>query len=142
MDLLMITDEMKSHYAYFNGFNRLMCNKTKNKNEMHFFKYCLQCFSSEEVFVEHTGTCLKINGKETVKFKSDWIKFKIHFKQLAASFKIYADFECHVKRVSGSNRKKILRTLKNIKNALVAVLPTKVAVLMINLLNQLKKCNQ
>ena len=28
-DLLMITDENKSHYVYIKDFNRLMCNKTK-----------------------------------------------------------------------------------------------------------------
>ena len=27
-------------------------NKTKNKNKNFFFKYCLQCFSSEEVLIE------------------------------------------------------------------------------------------
>ena len=32
MDLLLITDENKSHYVYIKDFNRFMCNKTKNKN--------------------------------------------------------------------------------------------------------------
>ena len=36
MDLLMITDEIKSHYAYFNDFDRFMCNKIKNKTGKHF----------------------------------------------------------------------------------------------------------
>ena len=31
VNLLMITDENKSHYVYIKGFNRFMCNKTKNK---------------------------------------------------------------------------------------------------------------
>ena len=31
------------------------------------------------------------------------MKFKNHFKQWAVSFKIYADFECNVKRVSDRN---------------------------------------
>ena len=29
MDLLLITDENKSHYPYIKDFNRFMCNKTK-----------------------------------------------------------------------------------------------------------------
>ena len=29
MDLLLITDENKSHYVYINNFNRFLCNKTK-----------------------------------------------------------------------------------------------------------------
>ena len=40
MDLLLITDENKSHYAYIKDFNRFMCNKTKNKTEKYFCKCC------------------------------------------------------------------------------------------------------
>ena len=47
---------------------------------------------------------LKINGKHTAKLRSDAIKFKNHFKQLAVPFKIYADFECNVKGVRSSDR--------------------------------------
>ena len=36
----------KSHYAYIKDFNRLMFNKSKNKNKRYFCRYCLQCFSS------------------------------------------------------------------------------------------------
>ena len=32
MDLLLISDENKSHYVYIKDFNRFMCKKTKNKN--------------------------------------------------------------------------------------------------------------
>ena len=31
MDLLLISDENKSHYVYIKNFNKFMCNKTKNK---------------------------------------------------------------------------------------------------------------
>ena len=36
MDLLLITNKIKSHYVYIKYFNRFMCNKTKNKNKKHF----------------------------------------------------------------------------------------------------------
>ena len=55
--------------------------------------------------VEHKETCLKINGKQTLKIKSGSIKFKNYFKQLVVPFKIYADFESVLKRVRGSDRK-------------------------------------
>ena len=79
-----------------------MCNKTKCKNKKHFCNYCLQCFSSERLLGEHKETCLKINGTQTVKLRSGSVKN--HFKQLAVSFKIYADFECNVKAVRGRDR--------------------------------------
>ena len=39
-----------------------------------------------------------------VKLKSGSTKFKKHFKQLAAPFKIYADSECALKRVKSNDR--------------------------------------
>ena len=42
--------DLKSHYVYIKDFNRLMFNKTKNKNKKYFRRCCLQCFSSEKSF--------------------------------------------------------------------------------------------
>ena len=105
MDLLMITNKIKSHYVYIKDFNRFMCQKRKSKNKKHFCRYCLQCFSNEKVLVEHKKTCLEINGKQSVKLKSGSIKFKNHFKKLSAPFKIYADFESVLRRVKSNDRK-------------------------------------
>ena len=76
-----------------------MFSKTKNKNKKCFCRCFLQCFSSEEVLIEHRTDCLVINGKQGVKLKSGTIKFKNYFKQLPVPFKIYADFECILKKV-------------------------------------------
>ena len=84
MDLLLISDENKSHNVYIEDFNRFMCNKTKNKK--CFYKCCLQCFSSEKVLIEHKENWLIINGKESVKLKSVSISFKSYFKQLPVPF--------------------------------------------------------
>ena len=104
MDLLLITDENKSHYVYIKDFNRFMCNKTKYKNKKYFCKCCLQCFSSEQVLIEHGENCLIINGKQNVKLKSGSINFKNYFKQIPVPFKIYADFECLLKGVKSSDK--------------------------------------
>ena len=64
----------------------------------------LLCFSSEKVLIEHTETCLKINGKQSVKLQNSSIKFKNHFKPIAVPFKIYAYFEFNVKGVRGSDK--------------------------------------
>ena len=69
IDLLLITDEIKSYYAYIKNFNRFMFNKTKNNNKKHFCRYCLQCFSSEKVLIEYKETSLEINGKQSIKLK-------------------------------------------------------------------------
>ena len=49
--------------------------------------------------VEHKETCLKVNGKQIAKLRSGSIKFKNYFKQLAAPFKIYLDFECNLEKI-------------------------------------------
>ena len=75
MDLLLLTDDDKSHYVYIKNFDRFMFHKTKNKNKKRFCRSCLQCFSSKNVLAEHKKNCLIINGKQSVKLKKRTIKF-------------------------------------------------------------------
>ena len=76
-----------------------MCNKKNFRTKNYFFRYCLQCFTSERVLIEHKETCLKIHDKQIVKLTSGSIKFKNYIKHIAVPFKIYADFECVLKWV-------------------------------------------
>ena len=99
LDLLLISNNFVSHYVYIKDFNRLMFNKTKNKNKKWFCKSCLQCFSSEKVLEEHGRDCLMINGGQNVKLEKGFIEFKNFNRQIPASFKIYADFERLLKNV-------------------------------------------
>ena len=50
---------------------------------------------------------MKINGQQNIKLRSGLIKFKSHFRELAAPFKIYADFEYNVKRVAEASIQRI-----------------------------------
>ena len=100
MDFLLILDENKTHYVYIKDFNRLMFNKTNNKDKKYFCRCCLQCFSSENILIEHKENCLVINGKENVKLGKGSISFKNYSKQLPVSFKIYADFDCILRPTS------------------------------------------
>ena len=56
--------------------------KTK-KQKKWVCKSCLQCFSSENVLIEHKEDCLSISGHQSI----------------PVPFKIYADFECNLKNV-------------------------------------------
>ena len=93
MDLLLLYEDDKSHYVYIKDFNTFIFHKTKNKK--WFCKSCLQCFSSENVFIKHKEDCLSINGVQSVDVEEGITKFENHSKQLPALFKIYADFECN-----------------------------------------------
>ena len=85
MDLLLISNGFVSHYVYIKDFNRFMFNKTKHKGKKYFCKNCLQCFSSENVLLEHKEDCLMINGKQNVKLEGV-ISFKKLFQTNTCSF--------------------------------------------------------
>ena len=72
--------------------------KTK-KQKKWVCKSCLQCFSSENVLIEHKEDCLSISGHQSINLEKGTIEFKNYFKQLPVPFKIYADFECNLKNV-------------------------------------------
>ena len=69
MDLLLVTNENKSHYVYIRAFNRFMFHK-------YFCKSCLQCFSCKNVLTEHKEVCLNINGAQSVRFEKGTNEFK------------------------------------------------------------------
>ena len=70
-----------------------MFNRSKNKNKKHLCRYCLQCFSSENILSEYKENCLIINGKQCVKLSEEFISFKNYSRQTSVPFKVYADFE-------------------------------------------------
>ena len=64
----------------------------------------MQCFSSEKVLIKHKEAWLKINGKQIIKLKGGSIELKNYSKQLAVTFKIYADFESLLKGVQSNDK--------------------------------------
>ena len=79
---------------YIKDFNRLMFNKTKNKNKKYFCKSGLPCFGGENVLKEHKKDCFMISGAQNVKLEKGFVEFKNFNRQIPVPFKIYADFEC------------------------------------------------
>ena len=45
---------------------------------------------------------LSINGKQSVKLEKGIIEFENHFKQIPVQFKVYADFECNLKKTESN----------------------------------------
>ena len=105
----------------------------KKKHKKWFCRSCLQCFSSANVLIKHKKDCLSINGKQSVKLEKGITEFENYFKQIPVPFKIYADFECNLRGVESYEGS----YTKNIKITFLAVLLTKLFVLMTGLLSQL-----
>ena len=49
--------------------------------------------------IEHKKYFLLTNGKQNVKLKNGFISSKNYSRQIPVPFKIYADFECILKKV-------------------------------------------
>ena len=98
-ELLLVTNENKSHYMYSKDFNRFIFHKTKNKNKKYVCKSCLQCFSNINMLTEHKEVVLSINGAQSVLLEKETIEFKNCYKQIPVPFKIYGNFECNLESV-------------------------------------------
>ena len=101
MNLLMIHEGNKSHYVYVKDFNRLMFNINKHGEKKRFCMRCLQHFSSEIILEKHKDDCLVVDGEQRVKLDSGYVEFKNYANKLRVPFKIYADFECILKKFDG-----------------------------------------
>ena len=106
MNLLLIASDKTNHYVYIQDFNRMMYNRTKNKNEKHLCTSCLQCFSSEYILEQHKTLCLEINGLQAVRMPEPGSKvlFKNYHRQMQVPFVIYADFKAITEKIHGCNR--------------------------------------
>ena len=102
LNVLLISNEEKSHYVFIKDFNRLMYSevKTKNQHKKHFCMSCLQNFTTKEILNSHRERCLLINDTQAVKYETGTIKFKNFCKQIPIPFKIYADSECLLKSIN------------------------------------------
>ena len=124
LNVLLISNEEKSHYVFIKDFNRLMYSevKTKNQHKKHFCMSCLQNFTTKEILNSHRERCLLINETQAVKYETGTIKFKNFDKQIPTLFKIYADTECFNKRVNINKGGYIKLYQKQIPNSIGAKL--------------------
>ncbi|XP_057296218.1 uncharacterized protein LOC130625168 [Hydractinia symbiolongicarpus] len=96
VNLLLLTDDKKSHYIAIKNPSRLLGSETsKNHAKMHFCMNCLQAFPTIESKDKHYTYC---RDNEVVKItlpseKEKWLYYKDGQQQFKVPFAIYADFE-------------------------------------------------
>ena len=123
MNLLLITKDEKKHYVLIKDFNVFMYNQLKHKERKHFCMYCLQCFSSERILVNHVNNCLTINGAQAInmpKQGENILMFNNFHKQLPVPFVINADFEAITKKVQGCKQSEEMEKDKDRKSYMEA----------------------
>ena len=82
---------------------------------------CLQNFTTNEILNNHRERCLLINHTQAVKYETGIIKFQ-NGKQIPLVFKIYADTEWFLKRISINEGKYTKLYQKHIPNSIGAKL--------------------
>ena len=75
-----------------------MIIKTRHEGKKYFCKSCLQCFSSKSVLLDHKKDCLIIDGGQNVKLEKGFIEFENYSRQIPVPCKMYANFECLLKK--------------------------------------------
>ena len=93
LNVLLISNEEKSHYVFIKDFNRLIYSKTNHKDRKHFCMACLQNFITKEILNNHRERCLLINETQAVKYETGIIELKNFDKLIPTPFKMYADIE-------------------------------------------------
>ena len=100
LNLLLITADENKHYVLIKDLNRFVYNQTRHKKRKHFYMFCLQCFSSEDVLKRKTN-CITINGEQAVKMPGRGEKVVFQNYHRHVPFVIYADFEAITEKVQG-----------------------------------------
>ena len=102
-NLMLLTKGSTSHYCYIKNLSRLLYGQQHSEgNHYHYCVRCLQGFSLQAVFQEHTTFCrgassrptrpdMPAEGKNTLKFQN-------HQRQMKAPYVIYADFESIIEK--------------------------------------------
>jgi len=99
-DLLILRDEIKTHFTYIKDFSRLLRRQIPaHKNKMYICRACFSHYHSQEKIEKHWDLCMKYRPAEVVMpGKENYVEFKCSdFKMTQyVPYVIYADLECYL----------------------------------------------
>ncbi|XP_033761654.1 uncharacterized protein LOC117343421 [Pecten maximus] len=106
VDLLMISDQKKSHYCWIKNVDRLLSDQHTCKNRYFHCIYCLQGFTKQRILNDHMHYCRE-HGTQKVdlpKEEDKWLFYKDFRRQMKVPYIIYADFETFQVPISGCSK--------------------------------------
>ena len=118
VDLLLLEDGKKRHYAAIKNMSRLIGSaNSKNGHRQHFCRNCLQGFHSEESKNKHFEYC-KDNEAVRIEMpkKDSFVKFHSGQNQFKVPFVIYADFEAILQNVESKEDKHLATWISHTRN--------------------------
>ena len=93
VNLLLISNEMRSHYILIKDLDALLRDRTKHHGGMKFCLRCLQCFSTKVLLESHIKMCSRKKIQKTVMPTDTLLKFSNYKYKEPNTITIYADFE-------------------------------------------------
>ena len=70
-----------------------MYDHTLFRGRKYFCHYCLQAFSTEEISKRHVRDCFKVNTKQKMPKKGEYLKLQNFERKIKSPLMIYTDFE-------------------------------------------------
>lgn len=101
INLLLFSEEQKSHYVLIKNLSRLLSSTiNKHKEKKHFCLNCFNAFRTKESLKEHKYYCNN-NDPDNIVMpeKGASIQFKNYQREMKVPFVVYADFESILKPI-------------------------------------------
>ena len=102
---LMITKQGENtRYSYVKRLTALLYDQNRHNESKHFCARCLHSYTTRDFFERHKPECkglLKsLTRTEMPKQGENKMAFKNFYKQMKATYVVYADFECVLKKIA------------------------------------------
>ena len=104
---LMITKQGdNTHYSWVKRLTALLYDQNRHNESKNFFERCLHGYSRKELLERHKPECKGLlkspTRTEMLKEEENKMSFTNYHKQMKVPYVIYADFECVLEKIEGS----------------------------------------
>lgn len=114
VNLLVITEEDRSHYCIIKDLHKLVYNHSKHKGRKYICRYCLHVYSTEKRFKEHLPKCKDLNEapqRPKVPGKDDNEKYFYNYKCIQPNpYRIFWDLECLIEKLTPEEKTQLTNT--------------------------------
>jgi len=106
INLMLTKQGDNTHYSYVKRLTALLYDQTRHNESKHFGERCLHGYSRKELLERHKPECKGLlkspTRTEMLKEGENKMSFTNHHRQMKQPYVIYADFECVLEKIAGS----------------------------------------
>ncbi|KAF0520568.1 gastrula zinc finger protein xlcgf46.1: PROVISIONAL [Gigaspora margarita] len=114
VNLLVITEEDRSHYCIIKDLHKLAYNYSKHKGRKYLCRYCLHVYSAEKGLKEHIPKCKGLNNapqQSQMPIKDRSVKAFYNHKCMQPNpYRIFWDLECLTENLTPEEKTKLTNT--------------------------------